>query len=816
MSTVPLLLIAIIVLVVFTIIYLSILDEAAENAFENRLAVYTEYLRRTNAEVPPPPFLGYVSDVYDNLFKVTYFDTANLAVIDASVHDDNYETFNFINQTFEQQKYTKNEPRIAPHSTDPAKFMARGDDDDWMEIDCPADNHFNSQTNRCEPVPPCYNKQPGLYPIDEKLLDTLVLNHRVPKQRDENVPNKYHPTMYLQCLMGGSHAVHECPPNHLFNIDSAECQIRNDCENRADGFIITPVPENLNINEYLECRNGDLNVTSCPAGEIFDRRLLMCVRGHPCTMFGDGYTYITDEINDNQFFRCTSHSESQLITCIRRVFANDQYECTGDDRCLVFENGSGIMPYVHNDGILEYDTGSLICDNYTIINDVICDNSNLLQNKLYYDKFVANIHLPKQIYNSANNSCVPFEIDRVKIVNDIFPINMIENDYKIDAQTALVGKTKNISSLMNDTNTLADVVVYARDSNSIGLNPVDGSFIECFGDYLYDIFDGKQINFCNDPMSATPSLRQTLDGKKYFQSIVVKVGSDSDYQQQCVRYLDEIDRNFVELDHFAASYIGDILHNDECSTLLTQIHDSYTTLSQKYTTLDSKYTYENVKNEKFVEQYGTNIHKNEHYDLQNEKDLQPLFDPFVKIETVRPLFNPFDMDSPPIIDSEPENDPEFNPNPVPEPEQEELILKNKTVNFACFYSLPIFKLSACHLNNESLIINIYNLRKKVDISADCINAAGLVNIVNSYAYLGNDIGCRCKYSTEKGLHIERDDNPIVYTNLDTQSNDGIKYNMYIHRNGNNFIACPPELLTDTFECNVENDRMYIMHNIQPE
>ncbi|AXS67732.1 vp91/p95 [Cryptophlebia peltastica nucleopolyhedrovirus] len=805
----------------FSILYLILYNDFNENEFNKRLSVLLEYMRRTNSELPTPEQLSYVSHVDQNFYTITQFSTSDLNITKQTLHDDRIEIFDFLSQKFQPIQHNE-EARVKAHSKYHSKFMVRGDDG-WMDVDCPLNEIFDESIMRCVPTPICDQKLPGNYGLTENMIDKLVLNHAIIRENvDENL---FHPTMYLQCFDGGSHAVMECPNDHIFNATTKVCELINECENRPDDFILTRFPDYLNINEYMICKNGETKIVSCPNGKIFDRNQLKCVLGNACEINGVGFTYITDEIGDSQFFKCINESEAELVTCINRIFRNDQYECTGDVQCANFVNGSGTQIKMFEDDTWMFANGILICENFQVQKNIDCDSTNLLQDKLFNEKFKVNLNIPAEIFDTDSGMCVPFTKNLIKIKNEIFPIENINNDYNINFETAMVGRTDAVETLL-ETSSLESCVSLARDIGAVGINPLNGDSINCFGENLYDIFTGDKLNICDDNQLVKSV---DLNYDFYFQPKTSKVGRDDDYERFCGQKTTNAQK-IVENDLFSARIFAHILRSDVCGLLMAQIYHSYTTMNRKYTTIYVQYTYDIEKSPKNIVVYESNI-QNKNATMQKrgstandifvnreivdgENDvIKPLFDPFERSE-IQPIFNPFDVAIRPPLSWFPESEPDIEPEPEPEPEPvPELILADKLLDYSCFYSLPTYKFSECEIANDFIVDKIKELRNNITVDPECENARGLSNVFNSYVYLGNGIGCKCRYDDEKGIIVEKILDGPRYLNVETQSNDGVKYNQWVHKNGNTFIACPQELLNDNFDCAVHSDKFYYLEDL---
>ncbi|AVA31154.1 vp91/p95 [Oxyplax ochracea nucleopolyhedrovirus] len=803
MSSVGLLLLAIFLIITFTLIYLSIFSKFDETTFTKRLQVLTEYIKRTNADQPVPDVIGYVSDIFQNNFVVTWINTVDLSTFDQSLHDDKIETFNFLNQKFQQVLHVNS--RVRANEKNENEFIITGDNGD-INMQCPQHFKFDYSKLKCIPIAPCDNKSTGRYPMDERMLDVLVLGRNFDKDYSTNA-NLHHPTLYLRCLANGEHVVEECPDNYTFDAFSGTCKVNEMCENRPDGFILSYFPETLTANQFIQCSGGHHVVSSCQTDEIFDRNLMVCVQTHPCALNGIGHTYITDEISNSQYFKCLNRSEAQLITCINRTRnAEGQYECSGDSECIDLPNGTGRHVYQHVDDNFKYNSGQLICDNFEVLSKVECDQSNVFENKLYLEKFKLNVQFPAEIFDETR--CVPATFENVEFLKFTVALENIPNHYNVDMQTSIIGSSQMINDLLSssDKNTaFVQNLIYARQKNALGLNPFNGDPINCFGEKLYDALDATRMNICDET-----NVKETLHfgNGNYLNVFNATPSVDSEYKQFCA-ISDENGQKIVENDHFVTRILTNIYDNDICTHLYSTIDQKYTTLSPKYTTLSPKYTYDVVKEAKYIEGYGSNTRSKKSTILYNDQTILPAFNPFEEADTISPLFNPFNANNEQNVN---EDDDDVNEDD----DASSLKLDpKKELFYSCYYSIPIFKLTCCDAENEKLINALKLLRDNADFEVDCEPAKNLFYILNSYAYLGNGIGCRSVYENNTIIVKKQKEPSHMYSNLITQSNDKIKYNNWLHVKNGQYMACPDHLFDDVnFKCNIEHDKLYYLENMQ--
>nr|AFS51949.1 DekiORF71 [Dendrolimus kikuchii nucleopolyhedrovirus] len=837
-------------------VYLSIYFEFDETTFTKRLQALTEYVRRTNANSPTPDVLGYVSDIFQHTYIVTWFYTLDLSVHHESVHDDRSEVFDFLKQTFQLVELDDFNHRVRPNVNNGNEFIVTNDTGGDVTMSCPAYFKFDYSQLKCVAIPPCDAKAPGLYPMNERLLDILIFNRHLDKEYVD-APSLHHPTLYLRCDSDGGHAVEECPNNYTFDSHSGECKLNEMCADKPDGYILPYFPNALLANQYMECVDHQQTVASCArADQIFDRDRMMCVTAaNPCVVNGAGHTYITAEIGDAQFLQCLNDLESIVVTCIKRVGDhNDGYRCVGDYQCADFADGTGRHVYQHVDDHFKYNSGQLICDNYEIVSNVECDQSNVFENKLYFNRFKLNVQFPKEVFTNELG-CVNADADNVEFLASTFPIENVPNHYGIDMQTAVVATIETIKNLIShhdddddddDDSNFARGLVYARNKNALGLNPLTGEPIECFGDRLYDAFEANRANVCAANGESVVRTLTFSDGE--FLNVLngILLGLDDDYKRFCsIHY--ENGAEIVKNDFFTTRILTNILQWDICAHLYTTMYQKYTTLAPKYTTTPFQYNYTLVKGPKNIEGYGSNtrfenatISKKETTISKTASTIPPTFDPFVKVgddhvETIAPLFNPFSSTPPTRRDALPtrfqhfnepgddrDNEPGDDRDSEPDDRPEEipsspLILDNKDLFYACHYAVPLFKLTSCHAENDIIINALQELRNGAQFDTDCEPAKELKYVLNAYAYLGNGVGCRSVYDGE-AIKVRREAQPShVYSNLSSQSNDGVKYNRWLHIKDSQYMACPEHLYNnDTFQCAVEADKLYYINNMQEE
>ncbi|AAP29860.1 capsid associated protein [Choristoneura fumiferana multiple nucleopolyhedrovirus] len=832
MSGVVLLVLAIILITIFSLIYYTIFFEFDETTFSKRLRVLTEYAKRTNADKPTPDVLGHVSDVYDHTYIVSWFRTNDLSTYHETVHDDTVEVFDFLEQQFSGAQATVTQ-RVAPVAAELDAFVVTNDAGD-VKLRCPQNFSFDYGQLKCVPEDPCSGRPPGRYPMNELLLDTLVHNQHSDKNYSAGA-HLYHPTLYLRCLANGSHAVRECPDNYTFDAEAGECRVNELCEGRPDGFVLPYFPEALLVNEFVECRNGEHVVAQCADGQVFDRALMTCVHAHPCAFNGAGHTYITSDIGDTQFFKCLNNHEAQLVTCINRAHGADgQYACSGDARCADLPKGTGQLVHIHTDDTFEYASGQMICDNYEVVSEINCDTGDVLGDKLFINKFKLNVQFPLEVLEFG--ACAPATLNNVSVLNDTFPIENAPNDYGVNMQTSVVGRTSMVAKLMagDDPDTaFGENVLLARDVNTVGLNPFTAEPIDCFGAQLYDVMDAHRANVCTE--SGNDLLKTVEFGDGAFLSVFRDdlTGSDADYKQFCaISY--ESPLKIVKSDHFQRRILTNILQSDICADLYTTIYQKYTTLARKYTTSPVQYNYTFVKRPENMVVYAKNTR------FKNATISEPAFDLFAAQTTdkengfARSLFDPFadgvwrsepggDGDhwapevppTQPEPELEPESETELDSDLELEPEFSPLILNKKDLFYSCFYELPSFKLSSCHAENDVIVDALQQLRASVKVDTECELAKDLHFVLNAYAYTGNNIGCRSVFDGDDVAVVKEPVPSYVFTNLQTQSNDGVRYNKHVHVKDGRYMACPEHLYDDeAFACNAEPDKLYYLENMQ--
>ncbi|AQQ80375.1 VP91 [Betabaculovirus altermyunipunctae] len=212
-----------------------VIDDFDDDEFEARLMVLRKYLNNSRDGTPYPTEVGYVSDVDDHQYHVTYFSTANLTVTRHTTHDDREETFSFVDQTFNPVvvqpdtvvplllqtggRSTSIASSISFHPTDDTKFVAHLDDGDQV-MDCRT-GVFDGQ--QCVTLPVCRQSDVNL-PMTEERLNRLVYNNNTTQSfasvgGDDAGPA--HASLYVRCDENAEPHVEQCPDGETF--DGTRC-----------------------------------------------------------------------------------------------------------------------------------------------------------------------------------------------------------------------------------------------------------------------------------------------------------------------------------------------------------------------------------------------------------------------------------------------------------------------------------------------------------------------------------------------------------------------------------------------------------------
>ncbi|ACH69472.1 P91 [Pseudalatia unipuncta granulovirus] len=226
----------VVIMVAFLIYFYHnfIIDDFDQTIFDARLTILREYLNNSRDGTPYPTELGYVSDVNEHQFVVTYFSTANLTELRRSTHDDREETFSFIDQAF--STITASPSNIVPllldtstqsntlassishHPTDNTKYVAHLDDGD-AEISCRT-GFFDGY--QCVAFPVCSQPDTTL-PMTESRLNRLVYNNSTSKAYStiDDDQGPAHSSLYVRCDEHMEAHVEQCENGEIF--DGTKC-----------------------------------------------------------------------------------------------------------------------------------------------------------------------------------------------------------------------------------------------------------------------------------------------------------------------------------------------------------------------------------------------------------------------------------------------------------------------------------------------------------------------------------------------------------------------------------------------------------------
>nr|UZH98388.1 viral capsid protein 91 [Neodiprion sertifer nucleopolyhedrovirus] len=494
-SIIALLVFIIVILYIYNVMY-SVETDTTKHRY-----IYNLYLQANVSDLDSSLIdsISYISTVRWPIYEITTFDIDTLQSTSKMWYSSYEKTFNFYDQTFSDVQLI--DEKI---TTNNANSFSIHVDDGWVNVDCPTNMTFDG--NNCVYPSLCKGESEGtILPITETMIDQAVFRKL---NRTATTTEEYHPTLYVVCNGDDTYEIKECEDNTLFDATLLQCIEKDSCDGLTDNFILSDRPDTLADNQYLMCYNNQTTIQTCEENQTFDTATLSCVDLDPCSVYGAGYTFITDELPDNQYYHCTSSFDKELITCPIRQFVDNVYSCTGDSRCIALNDGTGTILSYSSNTHFSYPTEALICDNYESSDSVICES---VESELVIDPFTIDVKIPSVIFDKSTISCQDFDVtnEDVTVLNTYAALVNQENDYNVEYVTAV---RVNIEKLLSDglpvtLSQFFDSLEYARSSGSIGVSPLTGVEIDCYENILYDIFSGDRYNDCeNNVLVSTNTL----------------------------------------------------------------------------------------------------------------------------------------------------------------------------------------------------------------------------------------------------------------------------------------------------------------------
>ncbi|ABC74961.1 viral capsid associated protein 91 [Neodiprion abietis nucleopolyhedrovirus] len=456
--------------------------------------------------------VSFISRVRWPVYEIVTFETETYTMTNNMWYSGLEKRFNFYNQTFED--VDDNAERVT--TVDSTSFSLHVDDG-WVNVDCPANMIFDGY--QCVRQNICENQTAGtILPVNEALIDVAFYQKY---NRSTTTDTIYHPTLYIVCNGDDTYEIKECDNNQLFDSEMLQCVDKDACADVADYFVLSDRPDTLADDEYLMCLNNETTVQTCEENMIFDTTTLSCVEVDLCQANGVGYTYITDDLAANQYYRCTSVFDKEIVSCPIRVETDGQYSCAGDTQCMSLENGSGSIVTMTENTHFKYASEAVICTEYEITDSIVCDSEEV---ELSVEPFTLDLKIPTTILDRTNNVCKTFDINDVEIITDYAGIVNSENDYNVDFTTAVRVNVQNLLSenLPVSTSMLFSSLDYAKNYGFIGFSPLTGNEIDCYGDILFDIFAGDKYNICSDNEISSSN---AIDDNEFFSTYTKNVGT---------------------------------------------------------------------------------------------------------------------------------------------------------------------------------------------------------------------------------------------------------------------------------------------------
>lgn len=429
-------------------------------------------------------------DECQRTFTLCEFNTQNLKLIAKENFDLKIFKFDFLRQEIVENLCQKSEDNLM---MDENSFQMCTDNG-IVNISCGDEMlyKFDKELKKCIQKSPC-NEDNNFkkLPLTQLNINRFVYNRKMFVNSDENY--LVHPFMYMFCANSDVPLIESCPNNYVFNLE--QCELKNLCENRPNGFKLSERIDSLFPNQYLVCENKQITTGNCPNRfDIFDIRNAQCVTAQPCDIYRDDFTYILNDIEDNQYLSC-SNGRPTLITCPIRQFDGANYHCVGDVECNMFENGSGTLIANTTNQMFSYNSGELHCNSHFKTFAKYCEIDDYT---FSIKPFYINGSFPDVVYNASTQTCEETTLDNVEFFTHTVGIVARKGNYGINFNAAINLDLVEFLKNPNETQ-LIQSLNYAKDQGVIGINPITNEEIKCMGETkLYDIFSGNRYNNCND------------------------------------------------------------------------------------------------------------------------------------------------------------------------------------------------------------------------------------------------------------------------------------------------------------------------------
>ncbi|ABQ52035.1 vp91 capsid [Spodoptera litura granulovirus] len=525
------------VLVIFLVLFYNfyIIRDFNVNDFDKRIKVFAEYVKNTGERNEIPPYIGYVSDVNEHVYKVTYFNTNDLSVKEHSFHDDREQRFDFAEQKLEDVVLPRNDNSVSTNTYN--SFNAHVDDG-TVVIPCSEATIFHGKD--CKPSDVCTHANTQV-PMTEERLNRLVFNKTSARLRTAGVSTSLtHPSLYVRCDADRNPHVEECTNGQIFS--NGQCR-SYDTMIETNGRYVTKVRKGqVKINSYdVKEEKQDIDLI-IPVNDNLSLDV------NPCKKYGAGHTYVDNTLSDNQFIECLDDSNIFVHTCMQRYVENGVYSCDKEDVCADFENGTGDMINSVSNEHITYDTGKTSCVKYKIFEVVECDTGNFVATFQLSHPLKLDLTLPKEIYDADIDDCVPYNSSRVTINRDPFKVQ-VENPYHIDFTHMLFGRVSGIITA-DSLSDIQNFITYARDLDEIAVNPLNGNSVECADDLTVDLFEGSAFNLCNNGEVIESG---AMYDNQYYNVIEKRLDTHELYNKECRI---ESGQNYLNLSYRT---VGDIL-----------------------------------------------------------------------------------------------------------------------------------------------------------------------------------------------------------------------------------------------------------------
>lgn len=290
----------------------------------------------------------------------------------------------------------------------------------------------------CQQSPVCAADEAGTYKLlSRDQFKTLNLyNYGGSNIHTHEDEYPYHQRLRVLCLNpNGEFNIEACADNKLVDRDTVQCKIYDLCNDRLDGykhsFQVTENDTPLTKTQYYVCEMNKSVLCECKDDTVFSNANMGCIAQNQCYGLGEKRLVI----DNDSYLQCSSDA-GQIKRCKYGVGLHYETPYCLVPKCVP-------RTYTYDDGLLQFITGMIWCDDDDNAQQLLCDESATKKEYRYTwgsqpDVVVRIPNWPRSVFDETRRVCKEPNVDDIMIPQKYVKVRWTDNmskAYDFDVRT---------------------------------------------------------------------------------------------------------------------------------------------------------------------------------------------------------------------------------------------------------------------------------------------------------------------------------------------------------------------------------------------